>query len=81
MQFGQFYLYSRQACSKRLANWTAITDTSTLNGFARNAKHGFDSWKWSNLAWNFSSGFEIYFSILSLRRLQLPLCKKHSFSF
>jgi len=44
LYFGQFYLYSKQACSKMLANWTAITDTYTFNGFARNAKHGCDSW-------------------------------------
>jgi len=49
LHFGQFYLYSRHVCNKRLANWTAITDTLTLNGFARNAKHGFDSCKWSTL--------------------------------
>jgi len=53
LHFGQFYPYSRQVCSKGLDNWTAITDTLTLNGFSRNAKHGFDSWKWPNLAWNF----------------------------
>jgi len=76
LHFGQFYLYSIQVCSKRLANWTANTNTLTLNGFARSAKHSFDSWKWSNLAWNFSSGLKIYFSILPLCRLQLPLRKK-----
>ena len=73
LYFGQFYFYTRQVCSKRLANWTTITDTLTLNGFTRNAKHGFNSWKWSNLTWNFSSSFTIYFSILSLCGLQLPL--------
>ena len=52
LHFGQFYFYSRQACNKRLAIWKAITDTLTLNGFTRNAKHGFNSWKWSNLTWN-----------------------------
>jgi len=46
-----------------LANWTAFTDTLTLNGFARNAKHGFNLWKWSNVTWNFFS-LTIYFSIL-----------------
>ena len=35
--------------------------------------------KWSN--WNFSSSLQIYFSILPLSRLELPLRKKHSFSF
>jgi len=30
LHFGQFYLYSRQVCNKRLANWTAITVTDTL---------------------------------------------------
>jgi len=43
LHFGQFYFYSRQVCSKWLTNWTAITDTLTLNGFTRNVKHGFDS--------------------------------------
>jgi len=52
LHFGQFYFYSRQVCNKGLANWTAITDTLTLNGFTRNAKHGFNSWQCSNLAWN-----------------------------
>ena len=32
-------------------------------------------------AWNFSSSLKIYFSILPLCRLQLPLRKKHSLSF
>jgi len=27
LHFGKFYFYSRQICNKRLANWTAITDT------------------------------------------------------
>ena len=58
LHFGQFYLYSRQACSKWLASWTAIIDTLTLNGFAMNAMHGFDSWKWPNLTWNFSSSLK-----------------------
>jgi len=81
LHFGQFYFYSRQVCNKRLANWTAITDTLTSNGFTRNAKHGLNSWKWSNLAWNFSSTLTVYFSILPLCGLQLPLHEKHSFSF
>jgi len=60
LHFGQFYFYSRQVCNKRF-----ITDTLTLNGFTRNAKHGFNFWKWSNLAWNSSSSFTIYFSYSS----------------
>ena len=78
LHFGQFYFYSRQVCYKRLANWT---DTLTLSGFTRNAKHGFNSWKWSNLAWNFSNSLAIYFSIFSFCGLQLRLREKHSFSF
>ena len=71
LHFGQFYLYSRNVCNKRLANCTAVTDTLALNGFTRNAKHGFDSWKWSNLARNSSSSLTIYLSILPLCGLQL----------
>jgi len=81
LHFGQFYFYSRQVCNKRLANWAAITDTLTLIGFTRNTKHGFNSWKWSNLAWNPSTSLTIYFSIFPLCGLQMPLRKKHSFSF
>ena len=79
----QYLLYSRQVCNKRLANLTAIivTNALTLNGFTRNAKHGLHFWKWSNLAWKFSSGLTIYFSILPLCGLQLPLREKHPFSF
>ena len=73
LHFGQFYFCSRQVCSKWLTNWTAI-DIITLNGFTRNAKHGFDSWKSSNLAWNSSSSLTLY------RGLQLSLREKHSFS-
>jgi len=40
--------------------------TLTMNGFTRNAKHGFNSWKWSNLAWSSSSRLTIYFCILPL---------------
>jgi len=29
LHFGQFHFYRRQVCNKRLANWTAITDTLT----------------------------------------------------
>ena len=55
--------------------------TLTLNGFTRNAKHGFNSWKCSYLAWNSFSSLKIYFSILPLYGLQLPPREKHSFSF
>ena len=48
--------------------------------FTRNTKHGFNSWKWSNLAWTFSSRLTIYFSNLALCGLELPLREKHSFS-
>jgi len=34
LHFRQLYFYSRQVSDKGLANRTAITDTSTLNGFA-----------------------------------------------
>jgi len=78
LHFGQFYFYSRQVCYKRLVNWT---DTLTLNGFTRNAKHGFNSWKWSELAWNFSNSLTIYFSIFPFCGLQLPLREKRSFPF
>jgi len=63
--------------------WTGqpSPNTVTLNGFPRNAKHGFNSWKCSDLAWNSSSRLKIYFSILPLCGLQLPLPEKHSFSF
>jgi len=73
LHFGQFYFYRRQVCNNRWANWTAITDTLTLNGFARNAKHGFNSWKWSSLALNISNSLTIYLNILPLCGLQLPL--------
>jgi len=81
LHFGQFYFYSRHVCNTRLVNWTAITDTLTLNGFTRNPKHGFNSWKWPNLAWNSFSTLAIYFSILPLCGLQVPLREKHSLSF
>jgi len=81
LHFGQFYFYSRHVCNKQVANCTAITDTLTLNGFVRNSKRGLNSWKWSNLARNLSRSLTIYLSIFPLRCLQLPLCKKHSFSF
>ena len=76
LHFGQFYFYSRQVCNKRF-----ITDTLTLNGFTKNAKHGFYFWKWSNLAWNSSSSLTIYFSILPLCGLQLLLRETPWFSF
>ena len=81
LHFGQFLFYSRHVCTKRLANWTAINDTLALNGFTRNAKHGFNSWKWSHLAWNPSSSLTIYFSILLRCGLQMPLRETHWFSF
>ena len=83
LHFGQFYFYSRQVCNKGLANWTPITDTLTLNGFTRNAKHGFNSWKWSNLAWNSSSSTALQFILLFFHFvvLQLLLQKTHWFSF
>jgi len=37
-----------------------------MNGFTRNAKHGFNSWKWSSLAWSSSNRITIYFCILPL---------------
>ena len=40
--------------------------TLTMNGFTRNAKHGFNSWKWSILAWKSFSRLTIYFCILPL---------------
>jgi len=81
LHFGQFYFYSRQVCQKRLANWTAINDTLTLNRFTRNTRHGFNSWKWSNLAWNSCSSLTINFSNPQLCGLQLPLCETPWFSF
>ena len=41
--------------------------TLRMNGFIRNAKHGFNFWKWSNPAWSSSSWAPIYFSILPFR--------------
>jgi len=63
LHFGLSYFYNRQVCNKRLANWTAINDTLTLSGFTRNTNHGFNSWKWLNLARNPSSSLTIYFSM------------------
>ena len=60
---------------------TPLPTTLTLKRFTRNAKHGFNSWKCSNLAWNSSNGLKIYFIILPLCGLQLPLRENHSFSF
>jgi len=40
--------------------------TLTMNGFTRNAKHGFNSCKWSNLAWSSSNSVTIYFYVLPL---------------
>jgi len=70
LRFGQLYFYSRQVFNKRLTSWTVITDTLTLNRFTRNEKHGFNSWKWSNLAWSSSSSLTIYFNIISICGLQ-----------
>jgi len=80
LHFGKFYFYSRQVCNKRLANWTAITDYNTELIY-KDCKAWFNSWKWPNLDWNSSSSLAIYFSILPLCGLQLPLRQKHSFSF
>ena len=77
--FGQFYFYRRQVCNKRLANWTAITETLTLNGFTRNAKHGLTLG--NGQIWKISGSLTIYFSILPFCGLQLPPREKHSFSF
>ena len=80
LHFDQLFFCSRQVCNKRLANWLAMTVTLTLNGFPRNAKHGFYSWKWSNLALNSSGSLTIYFGILPLCGLQMPLRERHWFS-
>ena len=48
-----------------LAGQPSLT-TLTMNGYTRNAKHGFNSWKWSNLAWSCSSSLTIYFCVLPL---------------
>ena len=53
----------------------------TMNGFTRDAKHGFSSWKWSNLAWNSSSSVTIYFILFRFVVLQFPLREKYSFSY
>ena len=45
---------------------------------ALQAKHGFNSWKWANLALISSSSFTIYFSVLQLSGRQMPLREKHS---
>jgi len=47
----------------------------------KECKAWFNSWKWSNLTWNFSNSLTIYFNILPLCGLQLPLREKHYFSF
>ena len=79
LHFGQFYFYRRQVCNKRLAIWTAITETLTLNGFTRNAKHGLTLG--NSQIWNFSCSLTVYFGILPFCDLQLPPREKHSFSF
>jgi len=81
LHFDQFHFYSRQACDKRLANWTVIPNYIKTEWTYKECKAWFDSWKCSNLAWNFSSSLTIYFSILPLCSLQLPFREKHSFSF
>jgi len=80
LHFGQFYFYSRQACNKRLANWTAIADTLTWNGFKRNAKPGFNSWKSSNLTWNFSSSLTmlVFFHFVVCNYLFAKNIRSHS---
>ena len=55
--------------------------TLTLTGFTRNAKYAVYSCKWSNLVWSSSSSLAIYFYVLPLCGLQLPLRKKPSLSF
>jgi len=52
-----------------------LPTTSTLNWFTRNAKHGFNSCKLSNLAGNTTNTpcYVLHFCILSLCGLQLPL--------
>jgi len=42
--------------------------------FARNAEHGFNSGKLSNLAWSTSSNLTIYFSVLPLSDRQRQIC-------
>jgi len=57
--------------------WTGQPSPSTLHWWIyRYAKHGFNSWKCSNLAWNSSSSPNFYFGILPLCGLQLPLSRK-----
>jgi len=81
LHFGQFYLYSRQVCNKRLANWTAITDTLALNGFARNARHGFNSW--NGQIWLETSPVVLQFILVFFHFVvcNCLFAKKHSFSF
>jgi len=50
--------------------------TLKMNGFTRNAKHGFNSWKWSNLAWSSSNTVTIFFcKFFQFMVLQMPLQK------
>jgi len=44
----------------------------------KECKAWFNSWKWSNLAWNSSGSLTIYFSVLPLSDRQMPLREKHS---
>jgi len=74
LHFGQFCFYRKQLCNKLLANWTAITETLSLNGFTRNTKHGLTLG--NGQMWNFSSSLTIYFSILPFRGLQIASSRK-----
>jgi len=55
--------------------------TLTMNGFTKNAKHGFNSWKWSNLAWNSALVLQFIVEFFHFVVLRLPLREKHAFSF
>ena len=79
--FGQFYVYSRRVCNKRLANWRPITDTLTLNGFAR----------MQSMVLTIGNGqiwlgtppvvLQFIITIIPVCGLQLPLRESHWFSF
>ena len=69
---------TKPVCSRHLQTTKPVW---IYKEFTRNAKHGFNSWKWSNLYWNSSSSITIYISILPLCGLQLPLIETHWFSF
>jgi len=57
---------------------TLLTGSVPDLQITRNAKHGLNSWKWSNLAWNTSDSLTICFSVLPLSDRQMPLREKHS---